>query len=379
MKVVSRVGGSSILLLMLIISGCAAPPVKERYFWPPPPDTPRIEWLGAYQSQLDLKEKGVLDVILGEEAPTGLERPMFIAADGKGKVYVSDLKKQAFMVFDMNARHVHMLGGDKARGLFELPTGVALDGEGNIYAADSKSRKIFVLDPQENVRPPVDLSKELASIASIAVDKVRKHLIVPDVKGHKVAVYDLVAGSVIQTIGKETAGKSGDEDGQFNYPTAAAVDGKGNIWVCDSMNARIQQFSPEGKFISKFGQRGDAIGDFSMIKAVAVDSEGHVYVTDGKANRINIYDEKGEALLVFGGAYAIRGPESQVTPGGFLLPQGIYIDQNDAIYVVDQMNGRFQMFQYVSERYLKEHPITQEAPPAKAVAPPQPPAGAGAK
>jgi len=379
LKMIFRIAGT--VLLTGLFAGCAAPQVKERYFWPPPPDTPRIEWLGAYQSQLDLESgRSMMDLVTGGEEPVGLQRPTYIAADGKGKVYVSDYKHQAILVFDRNAKHVHMLGGDKAFGLFDQPTGVTLDGEGNIYAADSRSRKIYVIDPQENIKAAVDLSKELVSIASIAVDKNRKRLIVPDVKGQAVIIYDLAAGSVIRTLGKPAAGKEGDESVRFNYPTSAAVDAKGNIWICDSMNARIVQLSPEGKFISAFGQRGDGLGDFNIIKAVAVDSEGHVYVTDGKANRINILDEKGEVLLVFGGTYALKGIGSQVTPGGFLLPNGIYIDQNDTIYVVDQMNGRFQIFQYVTERYLKEHPVTDQAPAAKATlpaAPPKNPAGAG--
>ena len=373
-KLIARFAGT--VLLIGLFAGCAAPQVRERYFWPPTPDTPRIEWLGAYQSQLDLESsKSMLDLITGGVEPVSLMRPTYIAADGKGKVFVSDQKQQAVMVFDRIAQHVHMLDGEKALGLFELPTGVALDGEGNVYAADSKSRKIYVIDSQENIKAMVDLSKELISIASIAVDKPRKRLIVPDVKGHVVIIYDLVSGSIIRTLGKE-----GDEAVRFNYPTSVAVDAKGHIWVCDSMNARIVQLSPEGKFISAFGQRGDGLGDFNIIKAVALDSEGHIYVTDGKAHRINIHDEKGEILLVFGGPYSLKGVGAQVTPGGFLLPNGIYIDQNDTIYVVDQLNGRFQVFQYVTERYLKEHPVTDQAPAAKAnlpAAPPKNPAGAG--
>lgn len=357
------------ILLTGFFSGCSTTPlVKERYFWPPPPDTPRIEWLGAYQSQLDVEPTGgLLNLITGGDEAYGLRRPTYIGADGKGKVYVSDYGQQSFIVFDIKAKHIHSLGREKALGIFGFPSGIALDGEGNIYAADSMSRKIYVFDTNENIFAVIDLSKELVSIASIAIDKQRKHLIIPDVKGHKVLVYDISSGTVLQTLGYDDKAPADINQVRFNYPTSAAVAKNGNFWICDSMNARILHFSPEGKLISEFGNRGDALGDFNIIKAAAVDSEGHVYVTDAKAHRISIFDEKGQALLVFGGPYAVKSAGSEVKPGGFLLPNGIFIDQNDTIYIVDQMNGRFQVFQYVNERYLKEHPITNQAPAAKAV------------
>jgi len=362
---ISRLAG--IMIMVGLFTGCATQQVKERYFWPPPPDTPRIEWLGTYQSELDLKPKGgVLEFIVGDVEQFGLERPTYIAADGKGKVFVSDYKARGFMVFDLNARNVHMLGGQKSIGLYDFPSGLAIDNDGFIYAADSNKRKIFVLDRNENYTTAFDLSKELTSIASIAIDKQRKHLIVPDVKGQKVVIYDVATGSIIKTLGRDVKDIPNSETISFNYPTSAAVDPKGNFWICDSMNARIIQFSPEGKLISQFGQRGDALGDFAIIKAAAVDSEGHLYVTDGKAHRISIFNEKGEVMLVFGGPYALKEVGSEVRPGGFLLPNGIFIDQNDTIYIVDQMNGRFQVYQYVTDRYLKEHPITDQAPAAKA-------------
>lgn len=351
-----------LIVFLFVCAGCVSgPQVRERYFWPPPPDTPRIEWLGAYQGVSDIKAQGLMELVVGTEDAITLAKPVFITSDGNGKVYVSDFTLKTVVVFDMKAKDVHPLGS----GVFEHPTGVAVDGLGNVYVGDTKTRKILVFDRNERPLNVIDLSGTLQSIGSIAIDKSRNRLLVPDVKANKVIVYDLVANSILFSIGGEVAAQ-GSETVSFNFPTSVTVDGSGNILVCDSMNANIARFTPEGKFISRFGRRGDGIGDFNMIKAVAVDSEGHIYVTDSKANRISIYNEKGEVLLLFGGAYSLKGPGSQVTPGGFLLPNGIYIDQNDRIYIADQYNSRFQVFQYVTEKYLREHPITEQMPAAKA-------------
>lgn len=341
-------------------AGCATQEqAKRRYFWPNLPDTPRVEWLGAYQGQQDLAAPSAFESFIGADEGAGLDKPLYIASDAAGKVYVGDVFQTAVFVFDFNKKHVNMLGGEKALGLLEHPTGIDLDADGNIYVADNKKRKVFVFDKDERVLAALDLSKEMKSIGGLAVDKVRKRIIVADTQGHQVGIYS-ITGKLIHNFGKRGTG-----DGEFNFPLAVALDKEGNIVVCDAFNARIERFNPEGAFIGKFGERGDSPGNFSFIKGVAVDSEGHIYVTDGKANTVGIFSNKGEFLLSFGAPFALE-PGTKITPGGFLVPQGIYIDKNDGVFVVDQLNRRFQVMQYLNPRYLAEHPIPEYKPPVDA-------------
>ena len=126
-----------------------------------------------------------------------------------------------------------------------------MDGDGNIYAADGASQKIIVFSKDEKVRNVLDLSSHVKNIGSIAIDRTRKRIIVPDSWGHQIAVFQLDGTLIAKT------GKRGGGDGEFNYPSSVAIDPEGNVVVCDAMNARIQRFSPDLKFISKFGKRGD--------------------------------------------------------------------------------------------------------------------------
>jgi sugar lactone lactonase YvrE len=339
------------------LGGCAATtkiaPVKaERYFWPPLPDTPRIEFIGAYtgSSSFSKKDEGFMNLLLGEESGGAmLDAPVFVTADGFGKVYVTDQKSRGVYQFDLKAQTAGLFGGDASGSILARGTGIALDGDGNVYVGDSQLKKFFVLDKQGRVVAVRDVSKYAESIAGMAIDKSRKRLIIADVAGHKIVVFGL-DGSYIESLGKR-----GQGDGEFNFPTAVAVDREGNIAVCDSMNSRVQRLSPDLKFINKFGKRGDGIGEMAVIKGIAVDSEGHIYVTDGKTNKIMIFNDQGENLLQFGGSY-VAGPGASIGPGGFQVPQGIFVDQNDTIYVADQLNARFHVYQYMNEKYVKENP-----------------------
>lgn len=340
--------------MVMLFAGCATQQqVTRHFYWPPLPERPRIEWLKAYYSQQDFPKSSFdkfLTGIAGEEESLSFNKPLDIKSNGKGTVYVTDAGLQGVVVYDLVNHDVHMLGRDDAPGLFRQVAGVTVDDVGNIYASDAEKNLVLVFTPDEKPLRTINLAGHVVRGGGLAIDAKRQHLYVVDTRGHKIVVFDL-GGKYLFSFGKR-----GDGDGMFNYPVDAKLDSKGELVVADAMNARIQIFDADGKFLRKFGQRGDGPGDFQIIKAVAIDSDNDIYVTDGKGNKLEIYSTNGDYLLTVGGLYSVLQTGKEA-PGGFLIPQGIDIDRNDTIYVVDQLNRRFQVFQYISDRYLREHPI----------------------
>ncbi|MGC2626521.1 MAG: hypothetical protein WA269_06765, partial [Candidatus Udaeobacter sp.] len=55
-------------------------------------------------------------------------------------------------------------------------------------------------------------------------------------------------------------GGKGTGKGQLDSPTGIAVDGDGNILIADTINGRIQKFSPNGTFATSIGTRGKGHG-----------------------------------------------------------------------------------------------------------------------
>lgn len=339
----------------LLLCSCAAssPVVKPRMFWPSPPSEPKFEWVGAYSSEAEMRAddaKSLFDLVIGEEASQALRRPMSVASDGKGKVYVTDAEATAAYVFDFNEKKIVNFGGKEyEKGLTQV-NGVSIDAAGNVYVSDSKARKIFVTTPLNEPLKVIDVSAHINFIGRFAIDKINGRIVMPDVKKHQIVITDM-NGKHIKSFGRR-----GDDDGNFNLPIAVAIEKDGGIVVADSLNARIQRFTSNGEFVNKMGRRGDGPGDLALIKGVAVDSGGNIYVTDGKDHRITIFSTKGELLMVLGGAFS-QTPGTRLAVGGFLVPQGIFIDQNDRIYVVDQLNKRIQIFQYLNENYLAKYPL----------------------
>ena len=74
--------------------------------------------------------------------------------------------------------------------------------------------------------------------------------------------------------------------GWFKTVTSVAVGPKGNVFVADFYNHRVQKFAPDGTFLTSFGSRGSGQGEFEYPIAVAAAPDSTVFVADFGNNRI---------------------------------------------------------------------------------------------
>lgn len=332
--------------------GCAGPEQqvkKQRYFWPPLPDQPRMEWISKYASQHDFpKTSGQLFIesIVGRDPEKKLLKPWGVASDGEGLIYVADTQGGTVVVYDLNRKTLLELGGDQYGGLFKRPIDVDLDNSGNIYVSDSDKKRVFVFTKDQNPLVTIGDNDMFRWPAGIGIDKKLNRLYVVDTHLNNVSVFETGTGKHLFSFGKR-----GTEDGELNFPTDVAVDSKGNIYVTDTMNARVHVFDQEGKFIRKFGHRGDGTTDFKLVKGIAISRDDYVLLSDPMASRLQIFSTEGQSLLTLG----VRSGVGVI--GGFNIPQGIYVDKNDQLFVIDSLNQEVEVFQIVNDEWLKKNPI----------------------
>jgi hypothetical protein len=76
------------------------------------------------------------------------------------------------------------------------------------------------------------------------------------------------------------------------------IDKKGQIYILDAGNSRIQCFSKEGKFLFSFGRQGQGPGELSNnATIIKILSDGNIYVIDNLQRRINVYNLEGKFLF----------------------------------------------------------------------------------
>ncbi len=135
-------------------------------------------------------------------------------------------------------------------------------------------------------------------------------------------------------------GKSDVTEGNFGTggSVSLAADSKGFVYVNDPCNYRIQKFSSDGRFVSKWGKQGSGDGEFSspVSGGTAVDKEGFVYVADRNSHQIQKFTESGVFVLKWG--------QKGTGNGEFDSPTDIVFDSSNIAHVVDSQNRRIQKF-----------------------------------
>ncbi len=134
-------------------------------------------------------------------------------------------------------------------------------------------------------------------------------------------------------------GGEGNGGGQFSKPRRISSDAKGNFYVVDTGNSRIQKFDADGKFVSILGGGGGE-GTLSEPNGLAVDAVGNIYATDLARHRLVKFDPVGRFLEQW------NGPEP-----GFYGPGDIAVGPNKKLYIVDQGRTRIVVFDPTTEAF----------------------------
>lgn len=144
-------------------------------------------------------------------------------------------------------------------------------------------------------------------------------------------------------------GGLGDQPGKFNRPHAVDIDAKGNLYVTDYKNKRIQKFSKDGKFISVL----ETPRQFGGPSSAYFDNDHNLYVSDYGSNSLMKFSSddvflgwigaKEDGTLTDG--WEMTGNSIKSTkPGGFDRLQAAKVDNAGNIYVADTGNNRIQRF-----------------------------------
>lgn len=115
---------------------------------------------------------------------------------------------------------------------------------------------------------------------------------VTDVELHQVFKFSH-EGKLLMALGK--AGISGNDQLHFNRPTGVAVATDGSFYVSDGYgNSRVCKFSAAGKYLFEWGTKGDRAGAFDIPHAIELDDRGNVYVADRENHRVQVFDSNGK-------------------------------------------------------------------------------------
>ena len=320
---------------------------------------------------------GVVTTLAGSAGVTGsadgtgsaarFNIPSGVAVDGAGNLYVADYSNTirritAIGVVTTLAGSVGGSGSSDGTGSaarFYSPSGVAVDGSGNAYVADTFNntiRKITVAGVVTTLAGSPGASGSANGTGSaarfnnpsgVAVDGAG-NLYVCELFNH--TIRKITAIGVVTTLAG-IAGAAGSVDGTgsnalFNYPTGVSVDRSGNIYVADSNNHTIRKVTAGGvvsTLAGSPGQWGSADGTGSAARfhgpgGVAVDGSGNVYVSDYSNHTIRKITAAGAVTTLAGSPGNSGSADGTGSAARFYYPADVAVDGTGNVYVADSNN-----------------------------------------
>jgi outer membrane protein assembly factor BamB len=139
--------------------------------------------------------------------------------------------------------------------------------------------------------------------------------------------------------------------GSFNRPTDVAFDAADNVFIADGYNnSRVVKVDAHGRWVKTWGERGTAPGQFNTLHTIASDAKGNIYVGDRSNRRVQVFDGEGtfvrqftidvpytkEPNILLGAAPGLNSLSASGAPWAMCITPG----PAQVLYVSDAVPGR---------------------------------------
>ena len=226
-----------------------------------------------------------------------------LGVDGSGNVWVADTANSRLEEFNSKGEFVRTAGSSgEGSGQLKSPEGMTVDSKGNVWVTDRGNYRVE------------EFSDEGVFI--------------------KMFGWGVANGeSKFETCTSVCrVGLQGSGNGEFYVPEGIAVDSKGNVFVADRGNKRVQEFNSEDAWVRNITQSEEKEGPFYL----TVDPNGNLWVAYSWEDKIGEFTNEGKLIRSWG------TPGSE--PGKLSTPYGVTVGPEGDIWLSEYGNSRVQVF-----------------------------------
>jgi uncharacterized protein (TIGR03437 family) len=257
----------------------------------------------------------------GNPLAASLAGPSAVAVDPSGDLFIADTMNDRIRLLSASTNNISTFAGN---GAFRL----SADG---IPALSS-----FLSEPEDVKLGPDGL------------------LYIVDAQNNRILRMN-ADNTVVTVAGNGQYGFSGDghaaNSASLYFPRHISFDSNGNMYIADTLNLRIRRVTPQGiiSTIAGNGQPGYSGDNGPALNAslkyptdAACDSAGNLYIADQLNNVIRVVKNGTISTFAGNGKAAYGGDGIPAVNSSLNEPYGLFIDSMDVVYIADTYNHRIR-------------------------------------
>jgi len=315
----------------------------------------------------------------GKGTLANLYYPSGVAVDSSGNLFIGDNNncrvRKVILSTDIISTYAGSGtcgysgdGGGATSAELYTPEGVAVDTAGDLYIADTSNYVIRKVTKSTGKISTVAgnhtagfsgdggvaTSAEMNQVFQLAVDGGGTTVTFADYYNQRVRQFT-VGGNINTVAGTGTAGFSGDgaaaTSAQLNYPEGVAVNSTGVVYVGDSNNYRVRQFTVGGNISTVAGNGSPTVETLLNNAAplgvvlqypygIAIDSAKDIFVAESHNFMVRelVHSSNQVDFFAGNGTYGDTGDGGPATSAELSYDFGVAKDSAGNVYIADSYN-----------------------------------------
>ena len=204
--------------------------------------------------------------------------PLMVQVGSKGDLYVLDGKDRLIYRLGPNGE---MKGKLVPRGLPDsrkiVPRSIKVGQEGALYILDIFSSRVLVLDRDGKYQRQLPFPADYGFFSDVAVDGQGNIFLLDSVRG---------AVSIARKGESTFQAMTGSMKNNMNFPTSLAADGRGVLFLVDQNGGGLALLGPNGSFLGRRLSMGWRDSQLRYPSGICISAKGDLFIADKGNNRV---------------------------------------------------------------------------------------------
>lgn len=209
-----------------------------------------------------------------------LSYPIRIQVNSKGDIFALDGKARRIVRLAPDGSFKGYITAEGASPAAVVPRSFKIDRDDAIYVLDVFSARVLLLNADGKFQKQIDFPKEYGFISDLAVDLRGSVVLIDSVKGRAYsAAKNATSFSPLGGSLKE----------HLSFPVSLTTDNRGTIYITDENGGTIGILSQDGSFLGRQLSMGWNEGLLYYPSQVCVNEKGEAFIADRGNSRVQIF------------------------------------------------------------------------------------------